>query len=73
MNGSGATLATGAVPSARDLIHPHIDPDAQKALRRLMIATPDAGFGMFDAVRSGRLAGIYGENQQVPALRAQTA
>jgi V8-like Glu-specific endopeptidase len=60
--------------TARDVMDPRIDVPAQYALMRLSKRSPAeraAAAAMLDAVRSGRLAGIYKEDQRVPALRAQ--
>jgi subtilisin family serine protease len=63
-----------AALSPHDLIHPHIDVDAQRALRRMSqgdeAARRDAA-GMLTAVRTGALAGLYAADQQAPALRAR--
>ena len=60
--------------SERELIHPAIDVDAQRSLRRMSLAdeasSRDAN-GMFAAVKTGELAGIYAADQKVPALRAK--
>lgn len=61
------------VLAARDVIHSRIDVHAQYSLMR-MSRNPDtaeAAAGMLAAVKSGRLGGIYKEDQQVPALRAR--
>jgi hypothetical protein len=59
------------------VIDPRIDVFAQRALLR-MAKSPDPGAradasAMLGAVKSGRLAGIYKEDEQVPALRARRA
>jgi len=57
----------------RELMHPRIDVDAQRAIRRMSqgdeAASTDAN-DMFEAVTNGQLAGIFAVNQRVPALRA---
>ena len=72
--GETLELSSGAIPSERDLIHERIDFYAQKALSRMFkgdaAARQDAS-GMFAAVKSGQLGGIYIVNQGPPALRAQ--
>jgi hypothetical protein len=57
-----------------DFIDPRIDVDAQYALFEMLkgdIPTRTAAISMFSAVQNGSLGGIYKENQQVPAKRAQ--
>jgi hypothetical protein len=56
--------ATG-VPSPRDVVDARIDPCAQASLLRLGKADPAgraAALGLLAGVKSGQLAGIYGEN-----------
>jgi hypothetical protein len=71
------TLAgTSAGPgyTACDFIDPRIDVAAQRALLRMVKsdqASRRDGLAMFAAIKAGRLAGIYQEDQKVPALRAQ--
>jgi hypothetical protein len=60
--------------TAQELIDPRIDVHAQKSLLRLSksgTAEQIDALEMFQAVKSGTLAGIYIENQQVPAQRAR--
>jgi predicted small lipoprotein YifL len=57
-----------------DFIDPRIDVDAQYALFEMLkgdIPTRTAAISMLSAVKNGSLGGIYKENQQVPAKRAQ--
>jgi len=59
----------------RDAIDPRIDVDAQRALIS-MASGSDAGaindaFNVLELVKTGRLGGIYKEDQRVPALLAQ--
>lgn len=61
------------VLAARDVIHSRIDVHAQYSLMRMSknpATTADAS-AMLAAVKSGQLAGIYKEDQLVPAQRAQ--
>ncbi|HEV2148439.1 MAG TPA: hypothetical protein VGR37_13640 [Longimicrobiaceae bacterium] len=56
------------------VIDSRIDVHAQYALLRMAKGAPAArgdGAGMLAAVKAGRLAGIYKEDQQVPAVRAR--
>lgn len=55
-----------------DVIHPHIDVSAQKALIRLRgnPATSADASGMLAAVKSGQLAGIYGDDLRAAAQLA---
>lgn len=70
----GASPPTSsASPSA--VIHPTIDVHAQYSLQRLL-SSPDPaartdGAALLAAVRSGKVHGIYKEDQRVPALWAQ--
>ena len=60
--------------TARDVIHPHIDVHAQYALLRMFKGDPGAradAARMLAAVKTGTLAGIYKEDQRVPALLAR--
>jgi hypothetical protein len=57
-----------------DFIDPRIDVDAQYALFEMLkgdIPTRTAAISMLSAVKNGSLGGIYKEDQQVPAKRAQ--
>jgi hypothetical protein len=76
--------ARGAVPGAPEgevastgpegVIDARIDVHAQYALLRMAKGEPGAradAAGLLAAVKSGRLAGLYKEDQQVPALRAR--
>ncbi|MBU7587366.1 MAG: hypothetical protein KAF91_31810 [Nostoc sp. TH1S01] len=57
-----------------DFIDPRIDVNAQYALFEMLkgdIATRTAAISMLSAVKNGSLGGIYKEDQQVPAKRAQ--
>ena len=67
-------VPASGIPSRKELIDPRIDFHAQEALSRMFKGDPgareDAG-GLFTAVKSGGLAGIYIVDQGVPALRAQ--
>lgn len=58
-----------------DVMHPNLDVHAQYALQRLLRSPDPAarvdGNELLGAVRSGRLRGIYIENQQVPAQWAR--
>jgi hypothetical protein len=78
MDAVSEEVGFGAVPAPRDVIDPRIDPCAQFALLRLGKADPaarTAALGLLAAVKSGRLAGIYGENLQASvklATRLQT-
>lgn len=56
-----------------DFIHPNIDVSAQYALYGMLKAdavSRNASVQMLAAVKTGRLGGIYQEDQKVPALRA---
>src|SRR6266536_5308943 len=58
----------------RDAIDSRIDVFAQRALLRMLKADLSAQADaqeMLCAIKTGRLAGIYKEDEQVPALRAQ--
>ncbi|HEX2076514.1 MAG TPA: hypothetical protein VHG08_02360 [Longimicrobium sp.] len=69
MQGEVAVTATQA-----GVIDSRIDVHAQYALLRLAKGDPSAradASAMLVAVKSGRLAGIYKEDQQVPAMRAK--
>lgn len=59
----------------RDVIDSRIDVDAQRALISMAGSTDSAtindAFDVLDLVKTGRLGGIYKENQRVPALLAQ--
>jgi hypothetical protein len=61
--------------TAKDVMNPNIDVQAQYALFRMFkSAAPEhrlAASNMLSAVRARALKGIYQEDQQVPALRAQ--
>jgi len=62
------------VYTACDFIDPRIDVAAQRALLRMVngdAASRRDGLAMFAAVKRQRLAGLYQEDQKVPALRAQ--
>jgi hypothetical protein len=68
MEGEVAATGPGGVIDSR------IDVHAQYALLRMAKGDPGAradAAGMLAAVKSGRLAGIYKEDQRVPALRAR--
>jgi hypothetical protein len=60
--------------SSRDVIDNRIDVFAQYALLRMFKGDPAAradAQGMLCAVKTGQLAGIYKEDERVPALRAR--
>jgi hypothetical protein len=65
--------AAGSSWTAKDAIDSRIDVDAQRSLQRMLKAAADMrdASAMLDAVKGGRLAGIYREDQQQPAIRAQ--
>ncbi len=70
----GYEITGGSQLSVRELLDPRIDVHAQRALRRMSQggpATRAAALGMYRAVKTGRLGGIYIENQLVPAQRAR--
>src|SRR3982750_1979770 len=74
VQGEVGTPATVTATSA-GVIDARIDVFAQRALLR-MAKSPDPAARadasqMLGAVKSGRLAGIYKEDEQVPALRAR--
>lgn len=59
----------------KDIIDPRIDVFAQRSLLRLLKGDPGAradAEGMICAVKRGELAGIYKEDERVPALWAAT-
>src|SRR5262245_18802354 len=71
--GGTIVLEAPELESATDVIDPRIDVHAQFALQR-MFKAGDAGIDateMLAAVKNGSLAGIYKEDQKVPALHAQ--
>jgi hypothetical protein len=65
--------ASSVSPSV--VIHPTIDVHAQYSLQRLLSSTDPAaradGAALLAAVRSGKVRGIYKEDQRLPALWAQ--
>ena len=72
--GVGEVLQQGSELSQRDVMSPKIDVFAQRALFRLLKREPAANLAareMIFAVKTGRLAGIYKEDERAPALRAQ--
>src|SRR4030095_11778189 len=72
-NGVSREVAV-ATPSARELIDPRMDVFAQDALPRMRRADPISRAGaseMISTVKAGGLAGIYKEDERVPATRAQ--
>lgn len=69
------TVPPSAIPpyTQCDFIHPNIDVAAQYALYGMLKSDPasrNASAQMLTAVKTGRLGGIFQENQKVPALRA---
>lgn len=73
--GKDDTPAPSAEPlSQLDVMSPKIDVFAQRALFRLLKREPPANLAarqMIYAVKTGRLAGIYKEDERAPAMRAQ--
>jgi hypothetical protein len=65
----------GDLQFPRDVIDSRIDVDAQRALISMAssrdLATINDAFDVLELVKTGRLGGIYKENQRVPALLAQ--
>ena len=82
-NGGGAEVnqelaagdrEVGASYTQCDFIDSRIDVAAQRALFQMLrrdAPSRSASLGLFAAVKAGRLAGLYQEDQQVPALRAR--
>ena len=69
-----AETEVGLSYTACDFIDSRIDVSAQRALLRLVDGDAPSrrdGLAMFAAVKGQRLAGIYQQDQKVPALRAQ--
>lgn len=67
----------GGLQFPRDVIDSRIDVDAQRALISMAssqdVATIKDAFEVLEFVKTGRLGGIFKEDQRVPALRAQKA
>jgi hypothetical protein len=63
----------GTPLSPQDTIDRRIDVFAQRALVRLSKSQPTSGdaVGLLSEIRAGRLAGIYKEDERVPAMRAR--
>jgi len=62
--------------TTHDVIDSRIDVSAQYALMRMLAGEPEeriVGSNILSAVKDGSLGGIYQEDQQVPALRAQAS
>jgi len=62
--------------TTQDVIDSRIDVSAQYGLMRMLAGEPEeriVGSNILSAVKLGSLAGIYQEDQQVPALRAQAS
>lgn len=74
-HGAGGMQGEVAVTATTSgVIDPRIDVHAQYALLRMAKGDPSAradAAAILAAVKSGRLAGIYKEDQQVPAMRAK--
>lgn len=71
-----ALIECGNPPwTTQDVIDDRIDVQAQYALMRMFVGEPDeradASY-ILESVKAGWIAGIYQEDQQVPALRAQS-
>ncbi len=62
--------------TTQDVIDSHIDVSAQYGLMRMLAGEPEeriVGSNILSAVKDKTLGGIYQEDQQVPALRAQAS
>lgn len=62
--------------TTQDVIDSRIDVAAQYALMRMLAGDPQeriVGSNILSAVKEGALGGVYQEDQQVPALRAQAS